>query len=327
MTNRRAFIAGALAVLSAPLAAQEKPPARIYRVGMLDIVSAPANAANLNEFRKGLRELGYVEGKNLLIEHRSAEGRSDRYRELAAELVKLEMDVLVTRGTPATLAAKAAPGDVPVVTAMVVDPVETGLVASLTKPGGKVTGLAVLDVEVESKRMELLKALAPKIKRVGAVTNMGNPALAASWKLTEAAARNLKLEAELIDVRRPEQIPRAFEAALAHKVDGLMVRTGGVTPADRKTVVELAAQHKLPAMYVSRQFVDLGGLVSYGVNIGSLYYQAAGYVDKVLKGAKPAELPMETPSKFELVINRRTVRSLDLVIPPDILLRSTETVQ
>jgi putative tryptophan/tyrosine transport system substrate-binding protein len=184
----------------------------------------------------------------------------------------------------------------------------------------------VLDTEVEAKRLELLKALAPKTKRVAAFMNMGNPALAASWKLTEAAARNLGLEPVLVDVRRPQDVSRAFEQAVAQGANAAVIRTGGLTLEDRRAIADLALKHRLPAMYVSRQFVDAGGLISYGVNVSDLYYRTAKYIDKVLKGANPAELPMETPSRFELVINRRTVRALDLIIPPDILLRSTATV-
>jgi putative tryptophan/tyrosine transport system substrate-binding protein len=326
MTARRTFIAAALAVLAAPLAAQEKPPARVYRVGVLEASPLAANTENIEQLRKGLRDAGYVEGKNLALEYRSADGHLKRYRRLAAELVNLPVDVIVTRGTPASMAAKNAAGNTPVVTTMVVDPVETGLVASLTRPGGKVTGLAVLDTEVEGKRIELLKAIAPKTTHIAAFINMANPALAASWQLTHAAARNFGLEAQLIDVRTREDLEGAFQSAVSRGANAAVVRTGGVTPEDRRAVAELALKHKMPAMYVSRQFVDAGGLVSYGVNISDLYYRAGKYVDRVLKGTNPGELAMDTPTKFELVINRRTVRALDLVVPPDILLRSTATV-
>jgi putative ABC transport system substrate-binding protein len=326
MATRRAFIAGALAVIAAPLAAQEKKAGRVYRVGVLEAVSLSANAANIDAFRKGLRELGYVEGQNLLIEYRSAEGRSGRYPRLAAELTGLNVELIVARGTPATLAAKNAHGTIPVVTAPVADPVETGLVASLARPGGSVTGLAVLVSELETKRVDLLRALAPRTKRVAALMNMGNPAFASVWKAIDAAAQSMGLQALLVDVRRFAQIMPAFQSAKARAADALIVRLGLLTETRRRALVELALQHRLPAIYESRLFVDVGGLVSYGVSAPSMYYRAATFVDKILKGANPAELPMERPTKFELIINRKAVKALDLVVPPDLLLRSNEMV-
>jgi putative ABC transport system substrate-binding protein len=327
MTNRRAFIAGVAAVLSAPLAAQEKnEAAHEYRIGVLDTVAEPPNSANMTQLRKGLQDLGYVEGKNLRIEYRTAEARNERYPALAAELARIKVDLIVANGTPATLAAKNAPGRIPVVTATALDPVETGLVESLERPGGNVTGVAIVTSELEKKRIELLRALAPGRKRVAVLVNMGNPGLAATWKVIEEAAKSVGLEAQLIDVRRPEKISRAFDTLLAKKAQALVVRIGALAEADRRALVELAAKHRLPAIYAQRQFVDAGGLLSYGLNTPEMYYRAAAFVDKILKGAKPSELAMEQPTKFELVINRKTLRALDLVIPPDLLLRSNEIV-
>jgi putative ABC transport system substrate-binding protein len=319
-------MAGALAVIAAPLAAEEKKPGRVYRIGVLNSVSHSANAANIDELKKGLRELGYVEGQNLLIEYRSAEGRNGRYPKLAAELTGLNVDVIVARGTPATLAAKNANAKIPVVTAPVVDPVETGLVASLPRPGGNVTGLALLVTELEAKRLDLLRALAPRTKRVAALMNASNPALAATWKAINAAAQSLRFEAQLVEVRGAADIARAFKAAKGQGADALVVRLGPLTEERRRAVVALAAEHRLPAIYESRLFVDAGGLVSYGISSAHLYYRAAAFVDKILKGAQPAELPMEQPTKFELIINRKAVKALDLVVPPDLLLRSNEMV-
>ena len=326
MATRRAFMAGALAVVAAPLAAQEKKAGRVYRIGVLDSISLSDNAANIDEFRKGLRELGYVEGQNLLIEYRSAEGRVARYPNLTAELSGLNVDLIVARGTPATLAAKNARGKIPVVTAPVADPVETGLVASLTRPGGNVTGLAVLVSELETKRVDLLRALAPRTKRVAALMNMGNPAFATVWKAIDEAARSMGLQALLVDVRRFAQIAPAFQTAKAQAADALVVRLGPLTEARRRALVELAAQYRLPAIYESRLFADAGGLVSYGASSPPMYYRAAAFVDKIFKGANPAELPMERPTKFELIINRKAVKALELVVPPDLLLRSNEMV-
>jgi putative ABC transport system substrate-binding protein len=323
MTSRRDFLAAALALASASLAAQEKA-VKVFRIGFLEPVSLESNAANMAEFRKGLKEAGYVEGQNLLIEYRWADGRADRFLRLAGELARQKVDVIVTSGTPATLAAKNT--SLPVVTTTVVDPVETKLVDSLAKPGGNVTGLAILVNELEAKRIELLKALAPGKKRLVALMNMGNPANETVWKATESAAHALGLEAELIDIRKPEKLARGFDAAVAKKAELLTVRFGALTPANQQLIVDLAAKKRLPAIYAAKQFVELGGLASYGVNSSDMYYRAATFVDKILKGSKTAELPMERPGKFELFFNRKTARALDLVIPPDLLLRSTQTL-
>jgi putative ABC transport system substrate-binding protein len=326
MITRRSFIAGALAVLSAPLAGQEKKAARVIRVGVLDALPLAANGPNMDQLRKGLRDAGYVEGKNLQIEYRSSEGRAGRYRRFAAELAQLPVDVLVARGTLAALNARNASTAIPVIAIGVTDPVETGLVASLERPGANVTGIALLIKDLESRRVDVLRALAPKTRRIAALMNLGNPALAHAWKAMEAAARGFKLEPELVDVRKPAQIAAAFDAAIARQVNAVVVQLGALDPAQRQSVVELAARHRLPAIYTSRQYVDAGGLVSYGMDTQQLFYRAANFVDKILKGAKPSELAMERPPKFELVINRKTLRSLDLVIPPDLLLRSNEIV-
>jgi putative ABC transport system substrate-binding protein len=325
MTTRRAFIAGAVAVMAAPLAAQEKP-AREYRVGVLDTVAEPENAANMAQLRKGLKDLGYAEGKNLVIEYRSAEARNNRYPGLAAELARAKVDLIIAGGTRAALAAKTAPGAIPVVTATALDPVETGLVASLERPGGNVTGVAILTHELEAKRVELLLALAPGRKRIAVLVNMKNPGLAETWKVIEAAAIAQGLQPQLVSVSRPGKIERAFQAAVAKQAQALVVRVGALAEPDRRKVVDLAARHKLPAIYSQRQYVDAGGLVSYGLSTPEMYYRAATFADKIFKGAKPGELAMERPTKFEFVMNRRTIRALDLVVPPDLLLRSNEIV-
>jgi putative ABC transport system substrate-binding protein len=238
----------------------------------------------------------------------------------------MKVDLIVAGGTPATLAAKNAGAMMPVVTAAALDPVETGLVASLEKPGGMVTGMAVVTDELEKKRLELLSALAPGRKKIAVFVNMGNPGLAATWPMIDSGAKALGIQAELIDVRKAKKLAAAFEAAAAKKAEGLVVRVGAMGEADRRVLVQLAAKYKLPAIYAQRQYVDAGGLVSYGLSTPDMYYRAATFVDKILKGAKPADLPMEAPSKYEFVINRRTLRALDLVIPPDLLLRSNEVV-
>jgi putative ABC transport system substrate-binding protein len=327
MNSRRAFLSAALALASARVAAQDKPAPKVHRIGVLDPVSLQANGANMDQFRKGLKELGYSEGANLSIEYLSAEGRSERFARLAGELVRHNVALIVTGGTPATLAAKnASAGRVPVVTATVVDPVETGLVASLARPGGNVTGLAVDTADLEAKRLDLLRALAPGRNRIAAIIDLSNPALGEAWKALQPAAKAQGVELELHDVRKPEDAARAFEAAVARKAGAALVRVGALTQASRRAIVEAAAKHKLPAIYASRQFVDAGGLASYGVNTPQMYYRAAAFVDKILKGAKPADLPMERPARFELVLNRLAAHRLGLVIPPDLLLKSDQVV-
>jgi ABC-type uncharacterized transport system substrate-binding protein len=327
MISRRSFIAGMLAALSTPLAAQDKKPAaRVLRLGVLDPLPLSANEANMEQLRKGLREAGYTEGQNISIEYRASEGRAGRYRRFAAELAQMPVDVLIARGTPAALNAKNATKDIPVLAIGVNDPVETGLVASLDRPGANITGIGLLIKDLQARRVDVLRALAPKTRRIAGMMNLGNPAIAHAWKLMEEAARGFKLEAVLLDVRKPAFIAAAFDDAKARKVDSIIVQLGALDAAQRQSVVDLAAKHRLPTLYSSRQYVDAGGLVSYGTDTAQLFYRAATLVDKILKGAKPAEMAMERPPKFELVINRKTLRSLELVIPPDLLLRSNEIV-
>jgi putative tryptophan/tyrosine transport system substrate-binding protein len=327
MVTRRSFVAGMLALLSQPIAAQERKKAeRVWRVGVLDPLPLGANAANMEQLRKGLRDAGYTEGQNLAIEYRGSEGRAGRYPRLAAELVQLPVDVLIVRGTPAALSAKGATRELPVVALGVNDPVDTGLVASLERPGGNLTGIAFLIKDLETRRVDVLRALAPKTRRIAGLMNIGNPAVAHAWKMLEDAARRFKLDAVLVEVRKPSQIAAAFDAARLREADAVVVQAGALGGPHRHSVIELAARHRLPAIYSSREYVDAGGLVSYGLDVGQLYYRAGAFVDKLVKGAKPAQLAMEPPPKFELIINRKTLRSLELVIPPDLLLRSNEII-
>ena len=325
MPTRREFVAAAAALAAFPVCAQDKG-ARTWRIGVLDPVNEPANGAAMQELRKALADLGYAEAKNLRIEYRSADGRQERFAGLAGELSRLNVECIVANGTPAALAAKQAAPSIPVVTALALDPVDTGLVASLEKPGGNVTGIAVLTAEVEKKRLEFLRALAPGRKRIALLVNMGNPALAATSKTMQAAAASLGMQPEIFDTRRPADVTRAMATAKDKGFEALVMRVGALTDADRDRVIMDAAQHKLPAIYAQRSFVEAGGMASYGINVTYNFGRAAGFVDKVLKGAKPGELAMEQPAKFELVINRRTLRALGLVIPPDVLLRSDEVV-
>jgi putative ABC transport system substrate-binding protein len=328
MTSRRAFLSAALVLASPRLSAQDKPkPPPVYRIGLLEPVSLQANGANMDQFLKGLKDLGYTEGANLSIEYLSAEGRSERFAKLAGDLVRHNVAVIVTSGTPATLAAKnASGGRLPVVTATVIDPVDTKLVESLERPGGNVTGVAIETTDLEAKRMDLLRALAPGRSRIAAIMDMSNPASTETWKAMQPAAKAQGVELDLIDARKPEDVVQALATAAARKAGAAMVRFGALTPGNRRAIVEAAAQHKLPAMYASRQFVEAGGLASYGLNTPQMYYRAAAFVDKILKGAKPADLPMERPTRFELVLNRLAAHRLGLIIPPDLLLKSDQVV-
>jgi putative ABC transport system substrate-binding protein len=324
--ERRTFLALIPAsLLAAPLAAEAQPSGKVYRIGILERTSPANNAANLDGFRRGMRELGYVEEKNFVIEYRSADGRDERLPALATGLVRLKVDLIVTRGTPGTLAAKNASGTIPVVTIGVGDPVAQGIVASLARPGANVTGLSPLVTELYPKRVELLRVLVPRALRIAALFNMSNPALPPQWKEVEVAARSLGMQAQLLDVGKPEDLGPAFRAAVQWRADGLVVGLDTLTHANRRHIVELAAKHRLPAIYASSEFV--GGLMAYGPNYPDLYRRAATYVDKILKGAKPSDLPMEQPTKVELVLNRETARALGLTIPPSLLQRADQVIE
>jgi putative ABC transport system substrate-binding protein len=318
----------ALGMLIAPRAAGGQPGGKVYRIGVLETTSAALNIPNLDAFRQGLRELGYLEGQNLVIAYRSADGRPERFPDLATELVRLPVDLILTRGTPAALAAKqATQGTVPVVITGAGDPVGSGLVASLARPGGNVTGLSALTTELYAKRVELLADLMPKLARLAGLFNMGNPVLPSQWTEVERASRPLGVQPQLLDVRTPEEIGRAFDAAIREHADALVVAIEALTQAHRRPIVDLAAQHRLPAMYAGREFVDAGGLISYGVSYPDMYYRAASFAHKIFTGTKPADLPVEQPMRFELVINLKTAQALGLTIPPVLLFRADEVIQ
>ena len=309
----------------APLAVRAQAQ-RVVRVGVLETTALTQNIENFQAFRKGMEERRYVEGRSLETLYRAAEGRTERFAELAMELVRANVDLLLTRGTPATQAAKRATATIPIVMAAVADPVEAGVAASLARPGGNVTGLTSATAELVPKRLELLKALAPTMTRVANYANLANDAALAAWKEFEIAARALQLEPLLLDVRDPEQIEPAFAQAMRQGAQGLVVGIETLTQSNSKAIVDLAAKHRLPAMYAAREFVEAGGLVSYGVNYPDLYYRAAGFADRILKGAAPGELAIERPSKFLFYLNRRAAHALKVVIPPDLLLKSDRVV-
>jgi len=309
----------------APIALVAQPSDKVYRIGVLERTPVAVNAANLEGFRQGLRVLGYIEGKNLAIEYRSADGRDERFPELAAELAQLKVDLILTRGTPAALAAKRATSSIPVVITGVGDPVGQGIIASLPRPGGNITGLSATVTEIYPKRVEILRELVPKATRIAALFNMGNPAIPRQWKEVETAARALGLHAQLLDVRKVDDLRPAFDAAVRQHVDALVVGLETLTLANAPLIVDLAAKHRLPAIYASSEFVS--GLASYGVNYPDHYRRAATFADKIFKGAKPADLPVEQPTKLELMINLRTARALGLTIPRTVLLQVDQIVE
>ena len=310
-----------------PLSARAQQPPGLRRIGILETIPAELNKANLDSFRKGLRERGYVEGQNIAFDYRSADGSGERFPELAAELVGLRVDLIVTRGTPAAQAAKNATSTIPVVMAAIGEPLGTGVVAGLAYPGGNVTGLSAFVTQLAGKRVELVKELIPSLTHVALFHNMGNPVVPPQWEETQIAARAVGVEAELLDVRSQDDMLRAFETAAANKVDALLVGIDGLLQANRQLIVDLAARHKLPAVYPSREFVDLGGLMTYGVSYPDLYFRAAGLVDKIFKGTHPSELPVEQPTKFEFIVNLKAAKAIGLTISELFLARADEVIE
>ena len=327
--DRRAFLgvmgAGILAVPTLALAQQ---PGKIVRIGVLS--PGPAEiSASLDAFRQGLRELGYIEGRNLVIEYRWAEGKFDRLPELAAELVRLKVDVLIpTGGTPAILAAKNATRVIPVVFPVAADPVGSGLVASLARPGGNVTGFSNMATELTAKRLELLKEALPSLSRVAVLWNSKNPAMARRFSDVRTAAGTLGIMFQSLEVQGdPGEFERAFTTISGQRPDALLIVLDAFTILHRARVVELAMRHRLPTMAEGRVYVDAGALMSYGQNPSDTYRRVADYVDKILKGTKPADLPVEQPTKFELVINLKTAKALGLTIPESLRFRADQVIQ
>ena len=319
--NRRKFITLLSGACTWPLGAWAQQVTKIYRVGVLETRSRAQNP-NFIALVDELRNLGYVEGRNLLIEYRSAEGQASPFPELAAELIRLKVDVIVTRGTPATLAAKKATTSIPIVMSAIGD--AAAAVNSLARPGGNVTGVSELTPELHAKRIEALKELLPYPKRVAFLSNVGN---FSSLSAVQSAAQILGVELRVLDVRNAAGIAPAFDTAQAEQVDGLLVGIDGLFLKNVEQIVALAAMHRLPAIYASKEFVEAGGLIAYGPSYPDLYRRAAAYVDKVLKGEKPANLPVEQPIKFELTINLKAAKVLGLTIPPSLLGRADEVIE
>ncbi len=325
--RRRSFMAGLAGAAALPVVVRAQPAGKPRRIGMLETIPAERNAAMFDAFRHGMRDLGYVEGKNLVIAYRSADGNNERFPELAGELVGLGVDVIVSRGTPARLAAAHATRTIPIVATAFSDPVVNGLVADLVRPGGNVTGLSSFVTALDAKRIEMLKEAAPGIARVAAMLDMSNPVDANSWKEIEPAANSLGLAVRLYDVRGAADIATAIARAGGEPATALDVGIDGVTQANAAAIVALAAEHRLPAIYASREFAAIGGLISYGVSYPDLYRRAAAFVDKIFKGAKPGDLPIDPPEKFEVVVNLKTAQALGLTMPQTLLARADEVIE
>jgi putative ABC transport system substrate-binding protein len=307
-----------------PAEAQESK--KVSRIGFLT-TSPSVFPGRIEAFRQGLRELGYVEEKNIVIEWRYTEGKLDRVPALAAELVRLKVDIIVSSGPTVTNILKEATTTIPLVMAYHTDPVGTGLVASLARPGGNITGLSVLSPELGGKRLEILKEVVPKLSRVAVVGSSTLPANAEMLKETELAAGALGVKLQFVDVLSPKDIEAAFRGAGKGRADALLAQGSGVLNANRTQVADLAVKSRLPAIYYAAEFVEAGGLMFYGVDFPDLHRRAATYVDKILKGAKAAELPVEQPKKFEFIVNLKAARQIGLTIPPNVLVRADRVIK
>jgi putative tryptophan/tyrosine transport system substrate-binding protein len=307
--------------------AEAQQAKKVPRIGFLSATSPSSISARLEAFRQGLGELGYVEGKNIVIEYRYAEGNLDRLPALAAELVRLNVDVIVTGGAANTRAAKEATKIIPIVMALDNDPVASGFVASLARPGGNITGLSTLAPEISGKQLELLKEIVPKLSRLAVLGNSTTPVNAQALREIELPAGPFRVKLQYLDIRDPKDIETAFRAASKGRAEALLVLASPLFVLQRTQLTDLALKNRLPAIYDRREFVDDGGLMSYGTNFADMSRRAATYVDKILKGAKPADLPVEQATKFEFVINLKTAKQIGLTIPPNVLARADRVIR
>jgi putative ABC transport system substrate-binding protein len=328
MMDRRRFLLTSLAgVLAAPRAVEAQRAGKVYRIGFLGN-STPALEANLvGRFREGLRDLDYVEGLNVLIEYRWAEGQYERFAALIAELIALKVEVIVTAGTPASLAVKKATTSIPLVMVAVGDPVATGLVASLARPGGNITGLTSIAEEMEGKRLELLREVVPKVSHIAVLWNAGSPIQVIQEREMQAAIRVVGMKMLSLGVRTAEQIEDAFATMVRERPGALFVLADRLFLHHRTRIMDFAAQHRLPGVHAYRELVEAGGLMSFGPSYAGMHRRAAYFVDRILRGAKPADLPVERPSKFELVINLKTAKVLGLTIPQSLLQRADQVIE
>jgi putative ABC transport system substrate-binding protein len=307
--------------------AEAQQPKKVPRIASLGGASPAPIAYRIEAFRQGLRELGYVEGKNIFIEYRYAEGKLDRLPALAAELVGLKVDVIVTGGPTPTRAAKEATSTIPIVMALDNDPVGNGFVASLARPGGNITGLATLSPEISGKQLELLKEIVPRLSRVAVVGTSSNPGNAQMLRETELAAGAFAVQLQYLDAGGPKDIETIFRAASKGRADAVLVLPNSVLLSQRAQLADLAAKNRLPAVYGQPEYVDAGGLMFYGASITEMFRRTATYVDKILKGAKPADLPVEQPKKFEFIINLKAAKQIGLTISPNVLARADRVIK
>jgi putative ABC transport system substrate-binding protein len=337
VTSRRAFLAASIAATASPFVAGAQPPTKTWRIGYLGPVSPSAGAPLLESFRQGLRELGYAEGQNISIDYRWAEGRPDRFPALAVELTQLKVDVIVTYNNAGVAALQRATRTIPIVFASVGDPIGSGYAASLARPGGNITGLTGLTEEVSRKWVELLREAVPTVFRVAVLTVSRTLAVNPDrrecsdqncrlWQQIEGAAKAVKAIPQLHAIAGPDEIEHAFANLIKDRAQGLIVLPHAVTNANRARIASLAAGHRLPGTYPDSEYVEAGGLMSYAPNYSDQHRRAATFVDKILKGAKPADLPIEQPTKFELVVNMKTAKALGLTIPQSILTRADTVI-
>jgi putative tryptophan/tyrosine transport system substrate-binding protein len=318
----------AIAFAAAPLAAKAQQAGKVYRIGYLSTPTRASVENGLQAFLRALRELGWVEGRNLIIEYRWAEGNVERLPDLAAELLRLKVDAIVAPAGSAALAAKNATNSVPIIMIFASDPVEMGLVASLRRPGGNVTGTTLTPgPEIFGKQLQILKETVPHASRVAVLSNPADPSFATQVREVEATAQSLRIRLQHVEARGPEEFDSAFAAMARERADALLVNGTSTFLAHRTRLAELAVKGRLPTMYSFRESVEAGGLMAYAVNMSDFIGRAAAYVDKILKGAKPADLPVEQPTKFELIINQNTAKALGLTIPQLVLARADEVIQ
>ena len=326
--RRREFIAllGGAAV-AWPLAAHAQQATKVPRIGLVSPFARSDTALWHQAFLQGLRDRGWVEGKTIIVEYRYAEGRNDRLPELIADLVRVKVDIIVTSVTNDALAAKNATREIPIVMVAAGDPVATGIVASLARPGGNITGLSQMNPELIGKRLELLKEIVPELSSVAVLWNPEDPISVLGWQEIQLPARKLAVEAHSLEVRSPGDLDKAFDEAARTRVGALVIMPNPVFVTNLKRIADFAAQSRLPSIFHLREFAEAGGLVSYGVDRSDLFRRAATYVDKILKGANPADLPIEQPTKFELVVNLKTAKALGLGMPPSLLARADEVIE
>jgi len=317
-----------LAVITAVLAAEAQQPSKMARIGYIEFGSAAPGTPLLEAFRLGLRELGWIEGQNIAIEVRYAEGKQDRLPEFAADLVRLKLDLIFASTTPAALAAKQATTTIPIVIGFVADPIGSGLVPRLAAQGGNITGWTHLaGLELNAKRLEILKEAVPEAARIGALWNPANSVHGPSLKVIEAAARRLKVQLHPMGVHDPQELPGAFSAMAQERVQALTVPPDGMFLAHQARIIDLAAKHRIPTMYGVRELAETGGLMAYGVNLPEMYRHGALFVDRILKGAKPGDLPVAQPTTFELIVNLKTAKALGLRIPRSLLIRADKLIE